>query len=134
MKGIETSNLGFSSTSRRWTVIAAGLLITALGIVVIYTNRRAFSSPLAMLVVAAIGFAAVLLQVRLQKSTHGATYSPTWLNVFGIIFALGAMFGELIKLSARAVEFSTLLAIGCFGVSGSIMLEALRKNRTASGR
>jgi FtsH-binding integral membrane protein len=124
----------FSSTSRRWTVIAAGLLITALGIVVIYTNRRAFSSPLAMLVVASIGFAAILLQVRLHRNTQEATYSPTWLNVLGTVFALGAVFGEIAKLSSRAVEFSTLAAIGCFGVAGSIMLEALRKNKTASGR
>jgi hypothetical protein len=54
--------------------------------------------------------------------------------VLGTIFALTAVFGEIAKLSSRAVEFSTLAAIGCFGVAGSIMLEALRKNKAASGR
>jgi hypothetical protein len=45
-------------------VIAAGLLILALALVVIYTGPRAFVSPIALVVVAAIGVAALLLQVR----------------------------------------------------------------------
>ena len=90
--------------------------------------------PLLCWVVAAIGFAAVLLQVRLQRDLRGAVRSPLWLNLFGIVFALGALFGESFHLSARSAEFSALGAIGCFGVSGVILLDAMRKYRAASGR
>ncbi len=123
-----------TSHTRRWTIIASGLLIAALAVVVLYTSRGAFSSPIAVLVVAAIGFAAVLLQVRLQRDLRGAVRSPLWLNLFGIVFALGALFGESFHLSARSAEFSALGAIGCFGVSGVILLDAMRKYRAASGR
>jgi hypothetical protein len=40
---------------RQPTLIAAGLLLAALALVVIYTNRGEFMSPLALVVVAAIG-------------------------------------------------------------------------------
>jgi len=52
-----------SRVARRWTVIASGLLILALALVVIYTGPNAFYSPVALVVVAAIGLAALLLQV-----------------------------------------------------------------------
>ena len=52
---------------RRWSIVAAGLLLLALALVVIYTSRSAFFSPLALVVVAAIGLAALLLQLRLRK-------------------------------------------------------------------
>jgi drug/metabolite transporter (DMT)-like permease len=119
---------------RRWTIIASGLLIAALAVVVLYTSRGAFSSPIAVLVVAAIGLAAVLLQVRLQRDLRGAVRSPLWLNLFGIIFALGALFGDAFHMSPRSAEFSALGAIGCFGVSGAIVLDAMRRYRAASGR
>ena len=48
--------------SRRWTVIASGLLCGALAMVVLFTNRGAFFSPLAVVVMGAVGLAAVLLQ------------------------------------------------------------------------
>ena len=48
------------------TIIAAGLLLAALALVVLYTSRRAFLSPVAMVVVAAIGLVALLLQRRLR--------------------------------------------------------------------
>ena len=100
----------------------------------IYTSRGAFSSPIAVLVVAAIGFAAVLLQVQLQKNVGNAVRSPLWLNLFGIVLAAGALFGESFHMSARSAELSALGAIGCFGVSGAILLEAMRKDRATSGR
>ena len=50
--------------SRRWTVILSGLLCGLLALVVIYTKPGAFYSPIAVMVVAAIGLAAVLLQLR----------------------------------------------------------------------
>ena len=46
--------------------MAAGLLLVALALVVIYTSRGAFFNPLALVVVAAIGLAALLLQLRLR--------------------------------------------------------------------
>src|SRR2546422_11106864 len=52
---------------RRWTVIASGLLCGVLALVVLYTNRSAFFSPLAVVVVGAIGLAAVLLQLRFHN-------------------------------------------------------------------
>lgn len=118
---------------RRWTIIASGLLIGALAVVVLYTNRGAFSSPTAVLVVAAIGLAAVLLQARLQSDLRGAVRSPLWLNAFGIAFALVALFGESFRISARTTELSALGAIGCFGVSGAIVLDAMRKYRASAG-
>jgi len=117
---------------RRWTIIAAGLLIGALGVVVLYTSRGAFSSPIAILVVTAIGLVAVLLQVRLQRDLRGVVRSPLWLNLFGLAFALVALFGETVKMSPRTAEFGALCAIGCFAVSGAIVLEAKRK--AAAGR
>ena len=119
---------------RRWTIITSGLLIGALGIVVLYTSRGAFSSPMAILVVTAIGLVAVLLQVRLQRDLRGVVRSPLWLNLFGIAFALVALFGEVFHMSPRTAEFGALCAIGCFAVSGVIMLEAKRKFRATPGR
>jgi hypothetical protein len=51
-----TSESQFQSTvARRWTVIASGLLLLALALVVIYTEPNAFDSPVALVVVSAIG-------------------------------------------------------------------------------
>jgi hypothetical protein len=58
-----------SNSSRRWSVIAAGLLIFAIALVVIYAGSNAFHSPLAAVVLAAIGLAAVLLQLRLREDS-----------------------------------------------------------------
>ena len=66
---------------RRWTVIASALLCGSLALVVMFTNRRAFYSPLAIVVVAAIGAAAVMLQTRLRKMEHTPTARHSaWLN------------------------------------------------------
>ena len=64
------------SRSRRWTVIASGLLCGALAVVVLFTNRGAFFSPLAIVVMGAVGFAAVLLNsackiaIRRNRPAH----------------------------------------------------------------
>jgi hypothetical protein len=73
-----------SRVSRRWTVIASGLLVLALALVVIYTGRAAFYSPIALVVVAAIGLAALLFQVRFRQDLPNI-HSPLWLNVLGIL-------------------------------------------------
>jgi uncharacterized membrane protein len=94
----------------------------------LYTNRRAFFSPLAIVVVAAIGLAALLLQLRFHNRTSiEAVHPPLWLNVLGILFALGALFADLIRMSSQAAEFMALGAVGSFGISGAIILHAFRK-------
>src|ERR1035438_7213240 len=73
-----------SVVTRRWTVIAAGLLVLALALVVIYTGQNAFLSPIALVVVAAIGLAALLLQVRFRQDLPGVR-STLWLNIVGLL-------------------------------------------------
>jgi hypothetical protein len=118
---------------RRVTVIASGMLCGVLALVVLYTNRRAFFSPLAIVVVAAIGLAAVLLQLRFHnRSGTDVVHPPVWLNLLGILFALGALFGDYIRLSSRTAELLALGAVSSFGISGAIILHAFRKHRTVA--
>lgn len=120
------------SRSRRWTVIASGLLCGALAVVVLFTNRGAFFSPLAIVVMGAVGFAAVLLQLRLQNRDQAqSSSSPAWLNVLGILFALAAFFGDLFRIVPQVTEALALGAVASFGVSGVIILRSFRK-RVAS--
>ncbi len=118
--------------SRRWTVIAAGLLCGALALVVIYTSRGAFFSPLAVVVVAAIGLAALLLQLRFRRDLTGVVHAPLWLNVLGILCALTAVFSDILRLGPQLVEIMALGAVGCFAVSGATVLHAVRKRRVAT--
>jgi hypothetical protein len=121
------------TNSRRWTVITSGLLCCGLGVVVIYTKRSAFFSPLAVVVVAAIGLAAVLLQLRLYNREHSVpVQAPMWLNVLGVVFALSALFGDLLHLSGETAQVMALGAVGSFSVSGALILHAFRKHRVAS--
>ena len=80
-----------SKVARRWTVIASGLLLLALALVVIYTGPNAFLSPVALVVVAAIGLAALLLQVWFHRDLPNI-HSPLWLNVLGILCAMVSLF------------------------------------------
>ena len=128
--------------SRRWSILAAGLLLFALALVVLYTSRSAFSSPLALVVVAAIGLAALLLQLRLRKdlSAQAITQTssqpgkevraPLWLNVLGIIFAVAAVLADAFRLGPNAMLIASLGAIVCFAISGTSVLRALRKQRS----
>jgi uncharacterized membrane protein len=117
-----------SVASRRWTVIASGLLVLAIALVVLYASRTAFHSPLAVVVLAAIGFVAVLLQLRLRPNPVRA---PRWLNVAGILCAVGAVFADRLRLSASLSQVTALGAVGCFAISSFIMLDGIRKNRVA---
>ena len=112
---------------RRWSIVAAGLLLLALALVVIYTSRSAFFSPLALVVVAAIGLAALLLQLRLRKDLPTPVRAPLWLNVVGLIFAITAVFADFLHLRANLLLIAALGAVVCFAISGTAVLHALRK-------
>jgi len=119
--------------SRRWTVIASGLLCCGLGVVVLYTRRSAFSSPLSVVVVAAIGLAAVLLQLRFYNREHSIpVQAPVWLNVLGVLFAMAALFADVLRLSGPMAEAMALGAVGSFAISSALILHAFRKRRIAS--
>jgi uncharacterized membrane protein len=118
-----------SKRSPRWPLIASGLLIGALALVVIYTSRGAFFSPAAVVVVSAIGVAALLLQVRFRRDLPPTGNAPRGLNALGILFALSALFGDLLHFSSHLIELTALAAVGCFAVSSVIVLDFLRKHR-----
>ncbi len=115
--------------SRRWTIFAAGFLLLALALVVIYTSRAAFFSPLALVVVAAIGLTALMLQLRLRKGSSASVRAPLWLNVLGLLFALAAVFADALHLSVNLMQIAALGAVACFAVSGVVVLHALRKQK-----
>ena len=113
----------------RWTILSAAMLLLALSLVVIYTSRSAFFSPLALVVVAAIGLAALLLQLRLRRDLTRPVRSPVWLNVLGLVFAVAAVFADVFHLSPGRLLIAALGAVGCFALSGIVVLDALRKQR-----
>ena len=112
---------------RRWSIFAAAFLVLALALVVIYTSRGAFLSPLALVVVAAIGLAALLLQLRLHRGVAPPVRAPLWLNILGVIFAIAAVIPDLLHLGTSAIQVAALGAVVCFAVSGTVVLHALRK-------
>ena len=122
-----TSNQSPTPKPRGWSLVAAGLLLLALALVVIYTSRSAFFSPLALVVVASIGLAALLLQLRLRKDVDRGIHAPLWLNVLGLVFAIGAVVADFLHLSANVMMAAALGAVICFAVSGVVVLDALRK-------
>src|SRR5579862_2734525 len=126
----EPSNAAVQPKPRGWSLVAAGLLLLALVFVVVYTGRAAFSSPLAIVVLAAIGLAAVLLQLRLRKDVSGSVRAPFWLNAAGLVFALASVFADLLHLSPRQLMMAALGAVICFGISGTVVLRALRQHRS----
>lgn len=115
--------------TRRWTVIASGLLLLALALVVIYTRPNAFLSPIALVVVAAIGLAALLLQLRFRQELPQVR-SPLWLNVLGLFCAVLALAADFLKMPRRTLEVVSFAAVVCFGISGSLILHALRRRRS----
>jgi len=124
------SNPVSAPKSRRWTIFAAALLLVALALVVIYTSRSAFLSPLALVVVAAIGLAALLLQIRLRNNLGSPVRAPVWLNVLGVLCAVIAVFADILRLSSAWMLVAALGAVVCFAISGFLVLKALRKKRS----
>lgn len=127
------SNPDPSPQPRSATVIAAGLLLAALALVILYTSRVAFLSPLALVVVAAIGVAALLLQLRLRPDLSSVRASsargPLWLNALGVICALGALLADALHLNEGFMLVAALAAVVSFAAGGIIVLNALRKYR-----
>jgi hypothetical protein len=101
----------------------------ALAVVVIYTSRGAFFSPLALMVVAAIGLAALLLQLRFRRDVQAPVRSPLWLNALAIAFAAAAVLADIFRLSEAILLAAALAAVVCFAISGIVVLGALRKKR-----
>jgi uncharacterized membrane protein len=120
-----------ASAARRWTVIASGLLILALALVVIYTRPNAFLSPVALVVVAAIGFAALLLQLRFRQELP-RVHSPVWLNILGLLCAILTLAADVLRMPIRTLEAVSFGAVVCFGVSGSLILRTLRRQNKAA--
>ena len=116
-----------SRVARRWTVIASGLLLLALALVVIYTGPNAFYSPVALVTVSAIGLAALLLQVRFRRDLPNI-HSPLWLNVLGILCAVLSLFADYLRLTRVTLDAVAFTAIVCFGISGALILRALRRH------
>ena len=120
-----------SGVARRWTVIASGLLLLALAIVVIYTRPNAFLSPIALMVVAAIGLAALLLQVRFRRDLPEFR-SPLWLNVLGLLCGILSLVADFLGVHRPEVDIVAFAAVVCFGISGSLILHALRRHDRAA--
>jgi hypothetical protein len=121
-----TSSGSPSKVARRWTVIASGLLLLALALVVIYTGPNAFFSPVALVTVAAIGLAALLLQVWFRRDLPNI-HSPLWLNVLGILCAMVSLFADYLRMKRSMLDLVAFAAVLCFGISGSLILHALRR-------
>jgi uncharacterized membrane protein len=107
-------------------VIASGLLLLALALVVIYTGPNALLSPIALVVVAAIGLAALLFQVRFRRDLPNI-HSPLWLNVLGILCAMLSLIADYLHMTRRMLDLLAFAAVVCFGISGSLILQALRR-------
>jgi hypothetical protein len=127
------SQPGSTPQPRGATVVAAGLLLAALALVVLYTSRGAFLSPVALVVVAAIGVAALLLQLRLRPDLSSVRTSfargPLWLNALGVLFAVGALLADVLHLSEGFMLAAALAAVVSFAVAGIVVLNAMRKCR-----
>ena len=102
-----------------------------MALIVIYTRPSAFLSPLAVVVVSAIGMVAVLLQLRFyNREQQKPVRAPVWLNVLGIVCALAAVLADVLRLNPQMAGVMALGAIIVFSISSTMILHAFRKNRT----
>lgn len=112
---------------KRKTVIGAGFLCIALTLVVMFTSRAAFRSPMAVVVMALIGAAAVLLQFQLRHDDTARFRPPWWLNTIGILLTIGALFPSALHLGPKFAQAMVLGAVGSFAISSAIILHSFRK-------
>lgn len=126
---LQSWHLADGNHPRRWTVIVSGLLCGVLALVVIYTNRVGLSSPLAIVVLAAVGLLALILQLRLRAGDQRQVHAPLWLNVCGILFAVAALTSDLQRIHPEAAPVLALLAIASFALSSAFVLQGLRSER-----
>lgn len=94
-----------------------------------------------MVVVAAIGLVALLLQRRLRpdlrsdlgpaaqssSAQESGTRAPLRLNAAGVLFAIAAVFADVLHLNPALTLITALAAVISFAISGVIVLNALRK-------
>ena len=114
-------------------MIASGLLCLGLAVIVIYTRPSAFLSPLAVVVVSAIGMAAVLLQLRFyNRQQSKPVRAPVWLNVLGILCAMAALLADVLHVNPQMAGVMALGAIMVFSISSAMILHAFRRDRTGS--
>jgi peptidoglycan/LPS O-acetylase OafA/YrhL len=121
-----------SKPPRRWSVIAAGLLVLAIAMIVLFAGNAAFHSPTSAVVLAAVGLVAVLLQLRLRPVGAQKVRAPQWLNLVGIGCAVCAVFADYLKLSPGLYQVAALGAVGCFAVSGVVILDGIRRSRASA--
>jgi hypothetical protein len=110
-------------------VLASGFLCGVLALVVLFTGPRAFHSPIAILVVASIGFAALLLQFRLSYPGDAKAQPHAWLNIVASLLAIAAVILDFLRIGNQWVQAMALGAIGVFGLSGVFIFHALRRQR-----
>ena len=107
-------------------MIASGLLLLALALVVIYTGPNAFYSPVALVVVAAIGLAALLLQVWFRRDLPNIIL-PSGLTSSALSVPWSSLFADYLRMTRRMLDLVAFAAVVCFGISGSLILHALRR-------
>ena len=92
-----------------------------------FTSRAAFRSPMAMVLMALIGAAAVLLQIQLRHDDTARFRPPLWLNTIGILLTIGALFPSALHLGPKFAQAMVLGAVGSFAISSAIILHSFRK-------
>ena len=99
-----------------------------LTVVVLFTSPAAFRSSAAIIVMALIGTAAVLLQMRFRhaEGRKGLTTS-FWFNLLGLLLALGALFPAIIHIGPRLVQAMVLGAVGSLAISSAMILHSFRR-------
>jgi hypothetical protein len=72
----------------------------------------------------------VLLQLRFYNREQARPVrAPVSLNALGILFALAALFADVLHLRPAIAQMMPLGAIGAFSVSSAMVLHAFRKGR-----
>jgi len=120
--------LDLPAQPKRKTVIGAGLLCIALTVVVLFTSPAAFRSSAAVIVMALIGTAAVLLQMRLRDADGRRSLTASfWFNLLGVLLALGGLFPAMIHVGPRLVPAMVLGAVGSLAISSAMILHSFRR-------